>query len=103
MAYFYHVYVYFIFFNTSSRTYPLEFRNVDLPIAPDLRTNVSLLEKGVATKDARMISRVLRSSHGLRRRVTVDILRSVVEQSFPPESTEKSALLKFMDAIPVRV
>ena len=71
-------------------------------LSSDLRTNVSLLEKGVATKDARMISRVLRSSHGLRRRVTVDMLRSVVEQSFPSESAEKSALLKFMDAIPVR-
>jgi hypothetical protein len=59
------------------------------------------LEKGVSTKDGRMISRVLRSTHSLRRRISIPMLQSVIEQCFPPENAEKAALLNYIESITV--
>lgn len=47
-----------------------------------------------------MISRVLRTTHSLRKKLTTAFLRPIIEQSFPLESAERVALLKFLDAVP---
>jgi 26S proteasome regulatory subunit N3 len=67
---------------------------------PDLYTNISLLEKGVISKDARMISRVLRSSHSTARRLTAALLRPVIEHCFPVDAAERAVLLAHIDRVP---
>jgi hypothetical protein len=66
----------------------------------ELRSNVSLLEKGVAGKDSRLISRVLRNSYTLRKKMTAAFLRPLIEQSFPVDSAERAVVLKFLDTVP---
>eukprot|EP00123_Amoebidium_parasiticum_P000983 comp11947_c0_seq1/m.6619 comp11947_c0_seq1/g.6619 ORF comp11947_c0_seq1/g.6619 comp11947_c0_seq1/m.6619 type:complete len:483 (-) comp11947_c0_seq1:559-2007(-) len=47
-------------------------------VLADIKQNVHLLERGVATKEARFSARVLRTLPSLRKRITPDLLRQAV-------------------------
>lgn len=63
-----------------------------------MKKNISLLEKSVTTKENRLISRVLRTLSSIRRRLTVDALREIINgQSFTEGEEHKKLLLKLLE------
>jgi 26S proteasome regulatory subunit N3 len=61
---------------------------------------VSLLEKSVATKELRFIGRALRAL-SLRKKLTTDILRELINQTFMEDETtpQKQLLFVFLDKV----
>lgn len=58
-------------------------------IIADLKKNITLLEKIVATKDTRLSSRVLRTISSTRRQATASILRELITQTLKHEDDAK--------------
>ncbi len=64
-----------------------------------------MLEKAVETKETRFISRVLRSLATTRRRLTVDVLKQLINLNFVHESDQatKQKLLYYISSLPLDV
>eukprot|EP01098_Paradermamoeba_levis_P007223 TRINITY_DN298_c0_g1_i2.p1 TRINITY_DN298_c0_g1~~TRINITY_DN298_c0_g1_i2.p1 ORF type:complete len:323 (+),score=117.02 TRINITY_DN298_c0_g1_i2:84-971(+) len=60
----------------------------------DIKNHISLLEKLASTKELRYISRVLRQINTIRRKLTVPILKELIEAYYPADSPHKALLLQ---------
>eukprot|EP01137_Pigoraptor_chileana_P013289 Opistho-2@4631 len=66
----------------------------------DIRNNITLIEKGVAIKETRYATRVLRTTVSLRRKLNPTVLRAAISAHFPIAASEsKTELLKYVDAL----
>ncbi|EGG16513.1 26S proteasome regulatory subunit S3 [Cavenderia fasciculata] len=61
----------------------------------DLKKNVQLIEKGVDTKESRFITRVLRQTTAIRKKLNAKILYQIIATTFP-ESSRKASLLSYV-------
>ncbi|KAF7168258.1 hypothetical protein CNMCM5623_001301 [Aspergillus felis] len=63
----------------------------------DIKTNFTLLERGVAHFDPRFTLRVLRSISSMRKHITADVLAEVIVETYPPSSPTAAFLLEAID------
>ncbi|OZJ06983.1 hypothetical protein BZG36_00260 [Bifiguratus adelaidae] len=63
----------------------------------DIKQNILLLEKGVNTVEARYTTRVLRTTASIRRRLTPEVLATVIRDYYPESYASKSSLLSYLD------
>ncbi|KZT25725.1 PCI-domain-containing protein [Neolentinus lepideus HHB14362 ss-1] len=72
------------------------------PIPPsptvEIKSNVALIERAVATLEPRFTMRVLRTLTALRKRLDDAVLRDAVEEVYPKESSTKKTLLSWLPA-----
>jgi 26S proteasome regulatory subunit N3 len=69
----------------------------------DLKKNIQLLEKSVITKETRFMLRVLRTLNIIRRKITLDILKQFINQTFISEleQNQKQILLSYLEKVPL--
>lgn len=61
-----------------------ETKPAPLPPSPvaEIKSNLALIERGVSTLEPRFTNRVLRTLTGLRKKLTVGVLRDAIEQVY---------------------
>jgi 26S proteasome regulatory subunit N3 len=71
------------------------------PLIQDLKSYINLLERGVATKEGRFFTKVLRQITRVRRKITVDILRELVVWAFgtPDAASQRDSIVAILDKI----
>ncbi|RIA82899.1 proteasome regulatory subunit C-terminal-domain-containing protein [Glomus cerebriforme] len=62
----------------------------------DLKQNFVLLERAVSTFESRFITRVLRTTASIRKRLNAEILSQVIRDVYPRDSIDKGRLLNFL-------
>lgn len=67
----------------------------------DLKTQLLDLDKTALTKEPRFQARVIRQLKSTRKRITADVLRDVVSQTFPADSATAAELLGFLAKVSV--
>ncbi|KAJ3101039.1 26S proteasome non-ATPase regulatory subunit [Phlyctochytrium planicorne] len=70
----------------------------------EIKQNVSLLERAIQASESRFITRALRSTAGLRKRLSADLLRSAISVHFPKGNALKTtffAMLEGSDAMDI--
>ncbi|TFK49090.1 diphenol oxidase-A2 [Heliocybe sulcata] len=72
------------------------------PVPPsptaEIKSNVALIERAVATLEPRFTMRVLRTLTALRKRLDDAVLRDAVEEIYPRDSSTKKSLLSWLPA-----
>ncbi|KND03500.1 proteasome regulatory particle lid subunit RPN3 [Spizellomyces punctatus DAOM BR117] len=63
-------------------------------VLADIKQNINLLERAVATLEARFTTRALRTTASIRKRLTPEILTQAINIYFPKDHAAKDALLK---------
>lgn len=66
----------------------------------DLQKNIAQVAKSVVSKEPRFVSRVLRQTSAIRRKLTAPILAKTIQHAFPKDNTEtlpiRERLLAFL-------
>uniref|UniRef100_A0A0X3NUT5 26S proteasome non-ATPase regulatory subunit 3 n=1 Tax=Schistocephalus solidus TaxID=70667 RepID=A0A0X3NUT5_SCHSO len=71
-------------------------KDVDLLTLEDIRDQIRYIEKSIATKELHYITRVLRSIVPIRRKLNQNVLRSLVQAYFPPQSPQSTYFMEFL-------
>ncbi|PBK68917.1 diphenol oxidase-A2 [Armillaria solidipes] len=66
----------------------------------EIKSNAALIEKAVATLEPRFTHRVLRTLAALRKRLDDSVLRKVIEEVYPKDSSVKTTLLSWLPPAP---
>lgn len=74
-----------------------EQKGSDASIILDIRENIRQIERGVATKESRFITRILRTILAIRKDLNSNILTSVVNGFYTHSASEKEFMLSFFD------
>lgn len=74
-----------------------EKKDVDLLTLEDIREQIKHIEKAVATKEPRFVSRALRAIVTLRKKLNNNVLRKAIQAYFPAIPTPTNGLLDFLD------
>lgn len=69
-------------------------------VVADLKRNIGILEKSVQVKDLRLLTRVLRATGSIRKRMTPAILTSFVNAYVPESYESRGFILKSLDRVP---
>ncbi|KAL0959967.1 hypothetical protein HGRIS_011630 [Hohenbuehelia grisea] len=69
------------------------------PPTQEIKTNILLLERAVATLEPRFTHRVLRSLAALRKRIDNKVLRTAIEEAYPKDSQSKKSLLAWLPSV----
>lgn len=69
-------------------------------LATDIRKNIGILDKAVQAKELRLLARVLRSTGGIRKRISPEMLTRTINCYVPDSYSHKNVLLKALAAIP---
>lgn len=77
-------------------TKPIEKKDTDTSVIQDIRENVRQIEKGVTTKEARFITRILRTLSTIRKRINVNVLTSIINGFYTHSISERDILLTFL-------
>lgn len=72
-------------------------KDVDTMGIQDIREHTRQIEKAIQTKEPRFILRVLRALPNTRRKLNPKVLRSIVNGFYTHSSTERDALLSFVE------
>ncbi len=72
---------------------------ISIIIFPDLREHVRQVEKAVATKEPRFMSRALRALVPIRRKLNQNVLRKAVLGYFTTATPPKDGLLNFLEEV----
>ncbi|XP_022187560.2 probable 26S proteasome non-ATPase regulatory subunit 3 [Nilaparvata lugens] len=76
---------------------PADKKDVDLLTVQEIREQIRQIEKAVQTKEPRFVLRVLRCLPNTRRKLNPVVLRGLISGFFTHSSTEKEALLAYVD------
>ncbi|KAJ3057586.1 26S proteasome non-ATPase regulatory subunit, partial [Quaeritorhiza haematococci] len=68
-------------------------------IYPDIKQNVTLVERSVLAQESRFMTRALRGTASVRRRLNVDILSQAVGVHLKKDATAKSTLLAHLSKV----
>uniref|UniRef100_A0A1B6DCY0 Probable 26S proteasome non-ATPase regulatory subunit 3 n=1 Tax=Clastoptera arizonana TaxID=38151 RepID=A0A1B6DCY0_9HEMI len=74
-----------------------EKKDSDITTLQDIKDHTRQIEKAVQTKEPRFILRVLRSLPNTRRKLNPNVLRGLISGFYTHSSTEKDALLAFIE------
>jgi 26S proteasome regulatory subunit N3 len=74
-----------------------------IPLTPvaEIKSNLVLIERAVASLEPRFTHRVLRTLTSLRKRIDETVLRDAIEVVYPKDAPVKDALLSWLPAAPV--
>ncbi|RZF34685.1 hypothetical protein LSTR_LSTR002767 [Laodelphax striatellus] len=76
---------------------PADKKDVDLLTVQEIREQIRQIEKAVQTKEPRFVLRVLRCLPNTRRKLNPVVLRGLIAGFYTHSSTEKEALLNYVD------
>ncbi|RDB29918.1 putative 26S proteasome regulatory subunit rpn3 [Hypsizygus marmoreus] len=68
------------------------------PVA-EIKSNIALIERAVATLEPRFTHRVLRTLAGLRKRTDATVLRTAIEEVYTKDTPEKKTLLSWIPEV----
>ncbi|KNE68362.1 hypothetical protein AMAG_13020 [Allomyces macrogynus ATCC 38327] len=77
---------------------PVKTEDAQALFLADIKHNVALLEKAVAVHETRFVTRVLRTTSAIRRRLTQEYLVKAIAQSLPAGNALASTYLSKLDA-----
>ncbi|KAH7886956.1 PCI domain-containing protein [Phlebopus sp. FC_14] len=68
--------------------------------AAEIKANIALIERAVTDLEPRFTHRVLRSLTSTRKKANESVLREVIEQNYPADSSVKESLLSWLPSAP---